>query len=62
MKILFVFLSSVLIFSCTSKKEKNIETNEKILFVVTSHSKLGNTGKTTGAYIGEITHPYKVFS
>jgi len=35
-------------------------TSKKVLFVVTSHSELGSTGKKTGAYITEITHPYEV--
>ena len=30
----------------------------KALIVVTSHSKLGETGKPTGYYLPEVTHPY----
>ncbi len=30
----------------------------KTLIVVTSYSQLGNTGKTTGYYLPEVTHPY----
>lgn len=59
LKNVFLCLLGFLMISCTAKKE---ETKKRILFVVTSHSELGNTGKTTGAYIGEVTHPYKVFS
>ena len=33
---------------------------KKILFVVTSHDKVGNTGKPTGYYLSEVTHPWKV--
>jgi len=33
---------------------------EKILFVVTSCSKLGTTEETTGYYLSEATHPWKV--
>jgi putative intracellular protease/amidase len=33
-----------------------------VLFILTSHSKLGNTGKSTGAFLSEFTHPWKVFS
>lgn len=29
--------------------------------VMTSHAKLGDTGKTTGFYLGELTHPLEVF-
>ena len=31
---------------------------EKILFVVTSHGELGSTGKPTGYYLSEVTHPW----
>lgn len=31
----------------------------KVLIVVTSHSQLGNTGKPTGYYLPEVTHPYQ---
>lgn len=30
----------------------------KVLIVVTSHSELGATGKSTGYYLPEVTHPY----
>ncbi len=33
----------------------------KVLIIVTSHGQLGNTGKTTGYYLPEVTHPYFVF-
>jgi putative intracellular protease/amidase len=33
----------------------------KILIALTSHSQLGNTGKPTGAFLKEFTHPHKVF-
>ncbi|WP_370901103.1 type 1 glutamine amidotransferase domain-containing protein [Chryseobacterium gossypii] len=32
----------------------------KILFVVTSHDKKGNTGENTGYYLGEVSHPWEV--
>ncbi|HAS42569.1 MAG TPA: hypothetical protein DCS93_18965 [Microscillaceae bacterium] len=35
---------------------------KKILFVVTNHEKLGNTGKKAGTYIPEVTYPYEVFA
>ena len=35
---------------------------EKILFVVTSHSELGDTGKKTGYYLSEVTHPWSILS
>jgi len=32
----------------------------KVLFVLSSHSELGNTGKPTGWYLPEFAHPYEV--
>lgn len=32
--------------------------NPKALLVVTSHAKLGETGKATGYYLSEVSHPY----
>jgi len=37
----------------------NTET-KKVLFVLTSHEKLGDTGKKTGFFLSELTHPHKV--
>jgi putative intracellular protease/amidase len=34
----------------------------RILIVVTSHDQMGDTGKHTGAFFPEITHPYAVFT
>ena len=36
-------------------------TTKRVLFVLTSHNKLGNTGKDTGFYLSEVTHPYAAF-
>ncbi|WP_261513030.1 type 1 glutamine amidotransferase domain-containing protein [Chryseobacterium paludis] len=33
---------------------------KKILFVVTSHDKKGDTGENTGYYLGEVSHPWEV--
>lgn len=33
---------------------------KKILFVVTSHNQLGDTGKPTGYYLAEVTHPWAI--
>ncbi len=30
----------------------------KVLFVLTSHNQLGETGKPTGYYLSEVTHPW----
>jgi len=34
----------------------------KVLVVLTSHSKLGDTGKATGWYLSELAHPYDVLT
>ena len=33
---------------------------DKILFVVTSHSELGDSGRKTGYFLSEVTHPWSV--
>lgn len=33
---------------------------DKILFVVTSHDRLGDSGKSTGYWLSEVTHPWSV--
>lgn len=33
---------------------------ERILFVLTSHDRKGDTGLSTGFYLSEVTHPHKV--
>lgn len=35
---------------------------EKILFVVTSHGKLGDTDQPTGYFLSEVTHPWDVLA
>ncbi|MFT3796027.1 antibiotic biosynthesis monooxygenase [Flavobacterium sp.] len=37
-------------------------TMNKILFVVTSHDKKGNTGEPTGFYLSEVAHPWEVLT
>lgn len=46
------------IVQAQSKKSKNMK--RKILFVVTSHDKKGDTGENTGYYLGEVSHPWEV--
>ncbi|KAI5805503.1 putative chaperone protein HSP31 [Peziza echinospora] len=35
---------------------------KKIVFILTSHDKLGESGKSTGFWLTEFSHPYKVLS
>jgi len=37
------------------------ETAKRVLMVLTSHDKLGNTGQKTGWFLPEAAHPYAVF-
>lgn len=37
-----------------------MEKKEKILFVVTSHGELGDSGRKTGYFLSEVTHPWSV--
>lgn len=47
--------------SCLQAQNKKSENmNKKILFVVTSHDKKGNTGEPTGYYLAEVSHPWEV--
>lgn len=52
--ILGIFLSLVGNVYAKTKKEKQL----KVLIVVTSHDELGSTGKKTGYYLPEVTHPF----
>lgn len=36
--------------------------NKPILLVLTNHAELGKTGKPTGFFLGEASHPWEVFS
>ncbi|MCD7936181.1 MAG: type 1 glutamine amidotransferase domain-containing protein [Tannerellaceae bacterium] len=36
--------------------------NKRVLFVVTSHDRKGDTGKPTGFYFSEVAHPWEVLS
>ncbi len=44
-------------FMATAQKQKN-KKMKKVLFVVTSHDKLGNTGEKTGFWTEELAAPY----
>ena len=34
----------------------------KVLFVVTNHEELGDTGKKTGYFLREVSYPYKAIN
>lgn len=50
-------ISAIFLANYTYAKETNMS---KILFVVTSHDKKGETGEKTGYYLSEVSHPYHV--
>ncbi|MCJ1412248.1 hypothetical protein MMC19_006341 [Ptychographa xylographoides] len=45
-----------------SNADSRAMSSPKVLFVLTSHAKLGNTGKPTGWYLPEFAHPYDVLA
>lgn len=60
---IMVIASCTIFLSFNKATAQNINSNNmsnKILFVVTSHGKLGETGEATGYYMGEVSHPWAV--
>jgi len=57
--VLFVFISMLNITNAQNKRSNKVM-SKKILFVVTSHDKKGNTNEPTGYYLGEVSHPWEV--
>lgn len=68
-KVLMILLGAIVIVSCgKSKEKKNTKTSEvnlektksmkKVLFVITSHDELGDTGEKTGVWLEEFAGPY----
>lgn len=55
-------LHETIVLAQQSKKDVKGDNMKRILFVVTSHSELGSTGRKTGFYLPEVAHPYKVLS
>ena len=53
LKKLVVFFAVFLLGGC-------MEGQKKALIVVTNHSELGQTGKETGYFLSEVTHPYMI--
>lgn len=53
-----LILIVILTVSCLNATAQNKKNMKKVLFVVTSHDKLGNTGEKTGFWIEELVAPY----
>jgi putative intracellular protease/amidase len=61
----WMILAGCLILSVThpataQTKNRSQKMKKKILFVVTSHDRKGNTGEPTGYYLSEVSHPWEV--
>lgn len=56
--VLLVGMMSVFPGIAQLKSSNNMK--KKILFVLTSHNKKGDTGQPTGYYLGEVSHPWEV--
>ncbi|SDQ13362.1 Putative intracellular protease/amidase [Chryseobacterium soldanellicola] len=59
-KLAFLLLTIFTIGFVQSQTKKSKNMKKKILFVVTSHDKKGDTGEETGYYLGEVSHPWEV--
>ena len=58
--IIISIFTIVTAFSSTLTQAQSIK-KQKVLFVLTSHNQLGNTGKKTGFWIEEFATPYYFF-
>jgi putative intracellular protease/amidase len=71
-KSIVVFFSLIAAVACRDQKETELKTEEnrnlkkekkmKVLFVLTSHDELGDTGKKTGFWVEEFAGPYYTLS
>lgn len=51
----------VLLFSLAISVPVSAAGQKPVLIVLTSHAQMGDTGKPTGFFLGELTHPLEVF-
>lgn len=58
----FALLFVTLLSTSFTYAGSSAQTFEKILIVLTSHTELGDTGKKTGFWLPELTHPYYEFT
>ncbi|WP_082140511.1 type 1 glutamine amidotransferase domain-containing protein [Chryseobacterium sp. FH2] len=59
-KLVFLLLAIFMIGLAQSQTKESTSVKKKILFVVTSHDKKGETEENTGYYLGEVSHPWEV--
>jgi putative intracellular protease/amidase len=55
---LFIILALTASYITATAQKQNKKVMKKVLFVVTSHDKLGNTGEKTGFWTEELAAPY----
>lgn len=60
LKILAFFAITLSTISGNAQTKNLKKMEKKILFVVSSHDKKGETGEPTGYYLGEVTHAWEV--
>lgn len=58
LSLITVWLIQAAVSTASAKTQKTPTKPTRVLIVVTSHFKLGDTGKKTGYYLCEVTHPY----
>lgn len=58
--LLMTIIATVFSLNTATAQSKKSKKMKKVLFVVTSHDKKGNTGEPTGYYLGEVSHPWEV--
>jgi putative intracellular protease/amidase len=61
--VVFMAVNCIINWYCnyaSAQTEKSKEMKKKILFVVTSHDKKGNTNESTGFYLSEVSHPWEI--
>ncbi|MEZ4459206.1 MAG: AgmX/PglI C-terminal domain-containing protein [bacterium] len=46
----------------TTDADKPVSSTKPVLFVVSGHTELGNTGKKTGYFLSEVAHPWHVLT
>lgn len=62
-KAIMALISCAIFFSTNTAAAQNVKSKnmkKKILFVVTSHDKKGDTGEATGYYLSEVSHPWEI--
>ncbi len=65
MRNMLIIASAALLTGCAQTRpaaDGPSEQPRRVAIVLTNHAQLGDTGRTTGFYLSEATHPYAVFT